>query len=229
MHPSPIHYNPQMQFSEDWVLYADEFIIVANKPSGLLSVPGRGEDKQECLISHLKTRYPDVRIVHRLDMDTSGLLVLARDAESHRRLSSQFETRKTAKTYVAQCAGTPPLERGHVNLPMIIDWERRPLQHVNFLHGKHAQTLWKRLEQHVDYFKVELTPVTGRTHQLRLHMKMLGHPILGDTLYADEKSRNSRSRLMLHAQRLAFTHPLTHEPMAFFCPDDFERYMPPKA
>ena len=210
------------EFSEDWILYVDDAIIMVNKPSGMLSVPGRGEGKQACLISHIQTRFPDALIVHRLDMDTSGLMILARCKESHRHLSRQFQERQTQKSYVAICSGIPTQKQGKTCLPMRCDWERRPLQMVDFKQGKYAETHWKIIEQYPHSFMVRLSPVTGRSHQLRLHMKSLGHPIIGDNLYADPISLNLMPRLMLHAEKLGFTHPLTQQAMCFDCPAEFD-------
>jgi len=211
----------QFKFHSNWVLYSDDHIVVVNKPSGLLSVPGRGPEKQECLGLHLENLYPDIKIVHRLDMDTSGLMVLARSAEVHKHLSRQFQERQTHKTYHAICSGKPKLQSGYINLPMRCDWEKRPLQMIDFKQGKGAQTFWKILAQANDRFLVELTPITGRSHQLRLHMKSLGHPILGDNLYADSTSLNQANRLMLHAKTLTFTHPINQQEMQFNCPSLF--------
>ena len=212
----------EFEFSESWILYVDDDIIMANKPSGMLSVPGRGETRQACLISHIQTRYPEALIVHRLDMDTSGLMVLARSKESHRHLSRQFQERQTQKSYQAMCSGIPSQQQGKICLPMRCDWERRPLQMIDFKQGKSAETQWRVIEQYKETFLVELTPITGRSHQLRLHMKSLGHPILGDNLYADTISLNLTPRLMLHAQQLGFTHPTTLQPMCFNCAAEFE-------
>ena len=212
----------QFEFCESWILFVDHDIIIVNKPSGMLSVPGRGADKQACLINHIQTRYPEALIVHRLDMDTSGLMVLARSKESHRHLSRQFQERQTQKSYAAVCSGIPNRAQGKTCLPMRCDWERRPLQMIDFKQGKYAETHWKVIQQYTQSFLVELSPVTGRSHQLRLHMKSLGHPILGDNLYADTFALSSASRLMLHAQQLRFTHPKTLTPMAFECPAEFD-------
>lgn len=205
----------QFKFSPDWVLYSDDDILVVNKPSGLLSVPGRGEDKQECLGYHLEAIYGEQFIVHRLDMDTSGLMVIARHKEAHRHLSRQFQERQTQKTYYAICAGIASQTKGSVKLPMRCDWERRPLQMIDFKQGKGAETHWKIEQQHNDCFLVKLTPITGRSHQLRLHMKSLGHPILGDNLYADPQSLKASTRLLLHAQTLSFSHPSSLEWLSF--------------
>ncbi|MBO1924207.1 RluA family pseudouridine synthase [Thiomicrorhabdus sp. 6S3-12] len=209
------------EYDPSWVLYSDPDIIIANKPSGMLSVPGRGADKQECLLSHLQTRFPDALIVHRLDMDTSGLMVLARSKDAHRHLSRQFQDRQTRKRYHAVCCGIISQDHGEIHLPMRCDWERRPLQMVDFIHGKSAHTQWRVMRQFSDRFSVELTPITGRSHQLRLHMKMLGHPILGDNLYADPHSLKMAPRLLLHAQHLAFTHPENGEWLSFTQDADF--------
>lgn len=212
----------QFRYHQDWIIYADDDIIVVNKPSGLLSVPGRGPNKQECLTTHLADKFPNARIVHRLDMDTSGLMVLALSAEAHRHLSRQFQERQTQKTYHAVCSGKPSSQSGHINLPMRCDWEKRPLQMIDFKQGKGAQTLWQVLKQNNNDFLVELTPITGRSHQLRLHMKSLGHPIIGDNLYADAISLSQSPRLMLHAKSLSFYHPNTLKQCHFDSPSQFE-------
>jgi tRNA pseudouridine32 synthase/23S rRNA pseudouridine746 synthase len=214
MHSSPTFPN-QFTFNSSWIHYADEDIVIANKPSGLLSVPGRGPERHECLLSHLQVIYPEIKIVHRLDMDTSGLMVLALTADVHRALSRQFQERETSKTYHAICAGLPSVQQGSINLPMRCDWDRRPLQMIDFKQGKSAQTYWKVLLQSKNQFLVELTPITGRSHQLRLHMKSLGHPILGDNLYADEIALRMSPRLLLHATNLSFTHPVTRQWLEF--------------
>ncbi len=205
----------QFTFHNDWIIYADQDIVIANKPSGLLSVPGRGPEKQECLLSHLLPFYPNIKIVHRLDMDTSGLMVLGLNAEAHRHLSRQFQERETSKTYHAICAGIPAHNEGAIKLPMRCDWEKRPLQMIDFQYGKSAETHWKVIQQNSRSFLVELTPITGRSHQLRLHMKSLGHPILGDNLYADPISLKESTRLQLHATTLSFQHPKTQQTLTF--------------
>jgi tRNA pseudouridine32 synthase/23S rRNA pseudouridine746 synthase len=211
----------QFTFHSDWVQYADNNIVIANKPSGLLSVPGRGPTKQECLLSHLLSLYPTIKIVHRLDMDTSGLMVLALNTESHRHLSLQFQERETSKTYHAICAGNPSQKQGTIKLPMRCDWEKRPLQMIDFKQGKSAETHWKVIQQNSDSFLVELTPITGRSHQLRLHMKSLGHPILGDNLYADAISLKQSNRLLLHATTLSFQHPESQKTLTFTATNHF--------
>ena len=199
------------------LLHADRALIVVNKPSGLLSVPGRGADKQDCLIARVQADYPDALIVHRLDCDTSGLLVLARGKEIHRRLSILFQDRQVDKRYVAIVKGRFAQAFGAVDLPLIVDWPNRPLHKVDFETGKPSLTLYKVLDydETRDSSRVELVPETGRTHQLRVHMLSLGHPILGDSLYADPESLAKADRLLLHAEYLSFAHPETGERLNF--------------
>jgi len=205
------------------LIHADSSLLVASKPSGLLSVPGRGAEKQDCLVSRIQVEYPDALIVHRLDCDTSGLLVLARGKEMHRRLSIAFQDRQVDKRYVALVDGQLSAAAGEVNLPLIVDWPNRPLHKVDFEAGKPSRTLYRVLRYNAteNTTRVELTPETGRTHQLRVHMQALGHPILGDSLYADAKTRTKADRLLLHAEYLAFTHPESGERLEFTCKADF--------
>tara|TARA_R110001583_G_C5531517_1_gene398552 strand:+ start:247 stop:867 length:621 start_codon:yes stop_codon:yes gene_type:complete len=203
------------------IIYADEQIVVANKPHDLLSVPGRGPDNQDCLLLRLQPQYPTLRIVHRLDCATSGLMVLALDADSHRELSRQFHDRITQKRYIAMIAGSPQQASGSVELPLRCDWENRPKQVVDHQQGKHALTHYRVLEQRPDQARVELTPITGRSHQLRVHMQSMGHPILGDRFYADAAALKQADRLLLHAQQLGFNHPLSQQPLSFEAPSPF--------
>ena len=195
--------------------------VVVEKPVGLLSVPGRGPDKTDCVRARVEAMFPEATgsmTVHRLDMDTSGLMVFALSKKAHAKLSRQFEHRKTGKSYTALLAGDVEGEEGEVNLPLIVDWPNRPRQHVNYERGKPAQTLWRvigREQGHPLGYKgtltrVEFRPVTGRTHQLRVHAATpsdqggIGAAILGDTLYGDPESA---PRMMLHAAQLAFWEP----------------------
>jgi tRNA pseudouridine32 synthase/23S rRNA pseudouridine746 synthase len=205
------------------LIHADHALLVVNKPSGLLSVPGRGEDKQDCLIRRVQTGYPDALIVHRLDFDTSGLLVLARGKAMHRLLSMMFQDRQVEKRYVAVVDGELAPVEGEVNLPLIVDWPNRPRHIVDFATGKPSLTRYRlvRYDSERQCSRVELTPETGRTHQLRVHMQALGHPILGDSLYAHDIARAKASRLLLHAEYLAFAHPESGEPLNFTCLADF--------
>jgi len=218
-------------FSQDWIIFEDKNILVVNKPSGLLSVPGRGLDKQESLISHLNTYTDTALIVHRLDMDTSGIMVIAKNKESHRHLSIQFQDRKIQKNYHAICFGKLSARSGEINLPMRCDWENRPKQIIDNIQGKQATTHWEIIEtlhfpSSFHAFLVKLTPTTGRSHQLRLHMQTLGTPILGDNLYADDFSLQAASRLLLHANHLSFQHPINHKKMAFSLPENLTKYIP---
>lgn len=205
------------------LIHADHALLVVNKPSGLLSVPGRGGDKQDCLVSRVQVDYPDALIVHRLDCDTSGLLVLARGKENHRRLSIAFQDRQVDKRYVALVDGELLPTSGEVDLPLIVDWPNRPLHKVDFVTGKPSLTRYHVVDYNPveHHSRVELVPETGRTHQLRVHMQALGHPILGDSLYADAKVRAKAERLLLHAEYLAFTHPESGERLEFACAADF--------
>lgn len=205
------------------LIYADPALLVVNKPSGLLSVPGRGEDKQDCLIHRVQRAYPDALIVHRLDCDTSGLIVVARGKAMHRSLSLMFQERQVDKRYVAIVDGRPEPARGKVELPLLVDWPNRPLHKVDFEHGKPSLTRYRVLRHDplTDSSRVALVPETGRTHQLRVHMQAIGHVILGDALYADPVARAKAPRLLLHAEFLAFRHPVTGEAVEFECPPEF--------
>jgi tRNA pseudouridine32 synthase/23S rRNA pseudouridine746 synthase len=199
------------------VLYIDESLLVINKASGLLSVPGRGAGKDDCLASRVQSAYPDALIVHRLDMETSGLIVLARSKEMHRALSILFQDRQVSKRYVAVVDGALTVCSGEIDLPLIADWPNRPLQKVDHEIGKPSLTRYRTLVHDAasNSTRVELEPETGRSHQLRVHMMALGHPILGDTLYASDAVCAKAGRLLLHAAYLAFAHPQNGEQMAF--------------
>lgn len=202
------------------LIYADPALLVVNKAPGLLSVPGRGPDKQDCLIHRVQAVYPEALSVHRLDMGTSGLLIVARGPAMHRELSILFQERKVAKRYIAVVAGQLPAASGAVDLPLICDWPNRPRQKVDHEIGKPSLTHYRRLEYDAltDTSRVELEPITGRSHQLRVHMAELGHPILGDELYGSE---SSAPRLLLHATMLNFPMPGTNECRTFESPPDF--------
>ena len=202
------------------LIYADDDILVVNKAPDLLSVPGRGPDKQDCLIHRVQAVYPDALAVHRLDMATSGLLLMARGAAMHRQLSMLFQERQVAKRYIAVVAGQLAAETGEINLPLICDWPNRPRQMVSFEIGKPSLTRYRLLGFDVssNSSRVELEPITGRSHQLRVHMAALGHPILGDDLYGSE---TSAPRLLLHATKLSFPMPGTGQWQSFESPPDF--------
>lgn len=203
------------------ILHADHEILVVDKPAGLLSVPGRGEDRQDCLINRLRGAYPTVLLVHRLDLDTSGVMVFGLTPHAQRHLGRQFEARQTKKHYLARLWGHLEPKTGRVDLPLIVDWPNRPRQHVNHETGKPAQTDWRVLRHEADgTTRVRLTPLTGRSHQLRVHMMELGHPILGDPLYATGAARDF-ARLMLHAESLRLRHPDSNQSMTFSAPCPF--------
>lgn len=214
------------------VLHLDDRLIVLDKPTGLLSVPGIGPEKADCLAKRVADAHPGARIVHRLDRDTSGVIVMAFDAEAHRELSRQFQDRETEKTYHALVAGHPVEDGGEIDLPIRKDLENTPLQIVDHDRGKPSLTRWRVTSRGVlgdldgglaipeadatlPIARIELEPKTGRSHQLRLHLKSIGHEILGDDLYAPEPWRSATSRLCLHASRLWLVHPGTASPMTF--------------
>lgn len=203
------------------VIQADHAILVLAKPAGLLSVPGKGEDLADCLVARAQRAYPDALLVHRLDRDTSGVMVFALTRHAQRELSQQFEARKVRKTYRARLWGHLAPKEGRVDLPLIVDWPNRPRQHVDRVNGRPAQTGWKVLGHDDDgTTRVRLLPLTGRSHQLRVHMQALGHPILGDPLYAEGAAR-AYPRLMLHAETLRFKHPETGRGVTFSAPCPF--------
>ncbi|MHC4415380.1 MAG: RluA family pseudouridine synthase [Planctomycetota bacterium] len=202
------------------VLYHDDRVLVLNKPAGLLSVPGRGPDKRDSLADRAARQRPGARIVHRLDRETSGVMVMALDPEAHRELSRQFQQRAVAKRYVAVVAGVVDADQGEIDLPLRKDLDHPPRHMVDRQLGRRALTRWRVLCRHRDQTRLELRPVTGRSHQLRLHLKAMGNPILGDDLYAPRQVAAMADRLLLHAQSLAFDHPATGDRMTFVaeCP-----------
>ena len=205
------------------VLFEDEFLLAIEKPAGLLSVPGRGPDKADCLSARVQQIYPDARIVHRLDMETSGLLLFARDEATQRMLGQLFEQRKIGKTYIAIVHGRPANESGLIDVPLIADWPNRPLQKVDLEQGKPSKTGFHVLSHDTerDQSRLQLEPFTGRSHQLRVHLHYIGHPIVGDRLYCYPDTPRQAERLMLHASELAFTHPQTNESLTISCPASF--------
>jgi tRNA pseudouridine32 synthase/23S rRNA pseudouridine746 synthase len=199
-------------------LYMDDYIVVINKPPGLLSVPGR-VIKDSC-VSRLSERYGEILVIHRLDQDTSGILVFARDKVSLNTVQRQFEAQTTRKVYEAVVKGEINASHGCINLPIIVDWPNRPRQMISHTDGRYALTRWKNLGLKNGNTRVELHPKTGRSHQLRIHMQQIGHPIVGDTLYAGEGTE-LEPRLCLHARELDIDHPHTGERMEFVIPAEF--------
>lgn len=215
-------YNPPQ---DPWlqVLYQDEHLMVVNKPSGLLSVPGRAPENRDSIMSRIQAEHPSAESVHRLDMATSGVIAVALTKAAERELKRQFREREPKKIYIARVWGHMAQDEGLVDLPLICDWPNRPKQKVCFTEGKSAQTVWEVLSRDDDgTTRVKLMPITGRSHQLRVHMLAIEHPILGDGFYAPPAARAMASRLQLHAQELFITHPASHEPMHFRCEPDFD-------
>jgi tRNA pseudouridine32 synthase/23S rRNA pseudouridine746 synthase len=197
------------------VLHLDERIIVLDKPTGLLSVPGIGPEKQDCLAVRVAEEYAGARIVHRLDRDTSGVIIMAFDAEAHRELSRQFHDREVEKNYEAVVGGVVEADAGEIDKALRKDFDRPPRQILDAVRGRAAVTHWQTLDRDVDRTRVRLMPVTGRSHQLRVHLLSIGHPILGDDLYAPPNILAMADRLLLHATRLSITHPSSAAPMTF--------------
>jgi len=210
---------PQEPFLD--ILYQDESLLVLNKPSGLLSVPGRAPENQDSLVLRAQSQFPNALTVHRLDMATSGVMVMALSKNVHRELSRQFQERETHKLYYAWVWGEVADDEGEVNLPLICDWPNRPLQMVDFEQGKQALTRWQKLKVEQGNTLVKLLPHTGRSHQLRVHMQAMGHPILGDEFYAGPEVLAASDQLQLHAAELGFTHPLSSESLMFRCEPPF--------
>ncbi len=214
------------------LVHVDDSLLVLDKPAGLLAVPGRGADKQDCLSRRVQQLYPDALIVHRLDMATSGLMLMARGLEAQRALSKLFETRAVHKRYMAVVDGDMTLvaqtakdaDGWHlIDMPIALDWPRRPLRVIDAVYGKPSQTRWRAVsfDAASNSTRVELEPITGRSHQLRVHLKALGHSILGDALYAPLAVQTKAPRLLLHACVLQFEHPVSGELLRMESPAPF--------
>ena len=225
----PISVVPGVQ-----LVYADDTLLVFDKPAGLLSVPGRGPENADCLSARAQALYPDALVVHRLDMGTSGLLVLARGLAAQRALSHAFANRRVHKRYQAVVAGQPDTSQADaegwsdIHLPLIVDWPNRPKSKVDFEIGKPSHTRWRvlspgplNLTDGRPSTRLELEPVTGRSHQLRVHLQAIGHPILGDELYADDVALNAAPRLLLHACAIDLPHPVSGQHVALLTPSPF--------
>jgi len=207
--PMSAEYEADATCSPVAILHLDAHCIVAIKPAGLLTVPGRGAGNSDCLAARIQARHADALIVHRLDMATSGLVVLARGAAAHRHLGMAFAARAVEKTYIAIVDGLIADDAGEIDLPLIADWPNRPRQIVDLAQGKPSLTRYRVLARDVQAgrTRIELMPVTGRSHQLRVHLQAIGHPILGDALYAPASVQAAADRLLLHATALSFPHP----------------------
>ena len=202
-------------------VYQDAELIVLDKPSGMLAVPGRGPDLQDCLSARVQTELPAAAVVHRLDRDTSGLIVMALTADAQRELSRQFAAREVEKVYRAMVFDSPADDEGLIDLPLRKDFDRPPRHMVCHVHGRAAQTSWRVVRRFADRTLLEVKPITGRSHQIRIHLAELKHPILGDPLYAHEAALGMAERLMLHAEQLTVTHPRTGERMAWHVECEF--------
>ena len=198
-------------------LYEDDDIVAVSKPAWLLSVPGRGEDKLDSVAYRVQQKYPEARTVHRLDWATSGIIIMALNADGHRRLNKQFADRQTQKRYIAIVAGVVEKDRQTIDLPLRCDWENRPRQVVDWQQGKPSQThvVVDRRDEEKNQSRLMLTPVTGRSHQLRVHCQQIGHPIVGDQLYAPAVFANISPRILLHAEWLRVYHPSTGKAIEF--------------
>jgi tRNA pseudouridine32 synthase/23S rRNA pseudouridine746 synthase len=188
------------------VLHADHEVLLVDKPAGLLSVPGKTPDLEDCLLARVQAVFPTALLVHRLDRDTSGVMIFALTPHAQRHLGLQFEHRQTKKTYVARVRGLVAGQEGTIDLPLCVDWPNRPLQKVDHAEGRPAVTDWRVLRRGADETRMRLMPRTGRSHQLRVHMVALGHPILGDPFYASGADRDF-PRMLLHSETLQFRHP----------------------
>lgn len=211
--------------AEPWleVMHQDDDILVLNKQSGLLSVKGKDPDHADCLEARAVGDFPSATVVHRLDLDTSGVMIMALNMDAHRFLSRGFQDRKTDKTYYARVLGHPVVDSGTVDLPLKCDWPNRPKQKVDFDEGRSALTHWFVETRHDDGTTLmRLKPVTGRSHQLRVHMLEIGHPILGDRFYGQGGALDRANRLMLHAADINFYHPRTNERVTFAAPTPFD-------
>lgn len=202
-------------------VYHDENLVVLDKPSGLLAVPGRGPDLQDCLAARVQAEFPQASVVHRLDRDTSGLIVMALDADAQRELSRQFAAREVAKVYRAIVYGSPQGDAGLVDLALRKDFDNPPRHMVDPALGRPAQTRWRVVKRYADRTLLEVEPITGRSHQIRIHLAALDHPILGDPLYAHAEALAMADRLLLHSEQLTLTHPRTGERMTWRAPCPF--------
>jgi tRNA pseudouridine32 synthase/23S rRNA pseudouridine746 synthase len=213
-------YNPPR---EPWVdiVFEDDDILAVNKPAGLLSVPGRLAEHYDSMWSRVVASYPEAQVIHRLDMATSGLMLMAKHKEAERALKKQFQYRLTHKVYYARVWGSVEQDEGEIDLPLRCDWENRPRQMVCYEHGKPSQTRFEVVEREGQTTLVRLLPITGRSHQLRVHMLALGHPIVGDEFYSEGEAFHFSNRLELHAAELSFYHPANNQLSNIFVPCDF--------
>lgn len=215
-----LHYQPPTTpFLK--ILYEDKQLLVVDKTAGLLSVPGKQPEHKDSVYTRVQRVHPEIRVVHRLDMATSGVLLLAKTKAAQSHLNRQFQNRTTNKKYIARVWGKLPAQQGEIELPLSCDWPNRPRQHMDFFTGKPSTTFYRVTEFDGCCSRVELTPHTGRSHQLRVHMQAIGCPILGDKFYAHSEAFAAAERLLLHAEYLSVTHPKTEQPIEFSSPVQF--------
>ena len=217
--PAPFTYDPPQE--PITIVHEEAGFLLVSKPAGLLSVEGKPAEHKDCLERRIRQNYPTASLVHRLDLDTSGLVLIALNKATLRHLGLQFERRKTEKIYIATVWGSMEQNESQIDQPLICDWPNRPKQMINHEIGKQAITHWRVLERKQETTRLELRPLTGRSHQLRVHVAHIGHPILGDRLYGTEASRNAAERLMLHAESLSFHHPSDGRWIGFHDPCPF--------
>lgn len=218
--PKTFEYDPPRTPWLD-IVFEDDDIVVFNKPSGLLSVPGKDPHLSDSLQTRALERFPGAGTIHRLDKDTSGIIVMAKHKLAHGIIGKQFENRQTTKLYIARVWGRVVNDEGLVDLPLATDWENKPRQRVDYERGRPAQSRWQVIAREDEMTRLALTPITGRTHQLRVHMKEIGHPIAGDQFYATGAALNAAGRLQLHAAELGFRHPANGVPVTFTIPSPF--------
>ena len=222
LNPVPTHYEYDPP-TDPWIniVHEEADFVIVDKPSGLLSVPGKDPALSDSLQRRAEGYWPTAGIVHRIDKDTSGVMVLALNKRAHAKIAMQFEKRTARKSYVARLWGTLEADEGTVDLPIAVDWENKPRQRIDFARGREARTRWQVMSREGGVTRVRLYPLTGRTHQLRLHMMTLGHPVLGDQFYATGDAFAAADRLQLHAEELTFAHPVNDEPVHFVIPAPF--------
>ena len=210
-------YKPPKHIGLD-ILFQDEHLFIVNKPANILSVPGNTPEKKDCMASRSQMELGDVFIVHRLDMSTSGIILFARQKDSLRAMNQLFSTRQVSKTYIAIVDGLVEEDAGEINQPLMVDWPNRPKQKIDSK-GKASCTQYQVLtrDKNKQNTRIQLTPITGRSHQLRVHMAWLDHAILGDEFYAPDEAFHKADRLLLHANKLSFQHPMTHQEINIHC------------
>ena len=212
--PTSFDYNPP---TDPWIniVHEEADFVVVDKPSGLLSVPGKDPALADSLQRRAEARWPTAGMIHRLDKDTSGVMVIALNKRAHGRIAMQFEKRTAMKSYVARVWGDLEGEEGIIDLPIAVDWEHKPRQRIDHERGREARTRWQVMAREGGVTRLRLYPLTGRTHQIRLHLMTIGHPVLGDVFYATGDALDAADRLQLHAEELSFVHPTTDEPVRF--------------